>query len=93
MSYSFTVAADTKLDANRQIREQFHAVVVAQPNHAADQEAAVVAGQSLVTLLAAPREGEEICVNMSGSLSWQHDEFRSASLSVNAWLRTKEKTG
>ena len=38
------------------------AVVVAQPSHAADKEAAVVAAQTLVRLLAEPHEGTEIYV-------------------------------
>lgn len=94
MSYSFSVTADTKFDATHKIREQFGTVVAAQPNHVADREAAVVAAQSLVRLLAEPHEGDEICVSVNGSLSWQHDapeEFLSASLSVNASLRNKSK--
>lgn len=95
MSYSFSVTADTKSDANRQIREQFDAVVVAQPSHAADKEAAVVAAQTLVRLLGEPREGDEIYVNMYGSLGWRHDapdEFLSAGITINASLRNKSKS-
>lgn len=94
MSYSFSITADTKADATRQIREQFDAVVVAQPSHEADKEAAVVAAQAFVRLLAEPHEGDEICVNMYGSLSWRHDvpeEFLSASVTINASLRNKSK--
>jgi hypothetical protein len=68
---------------------------VAQPSHAAGKEAAVVAAQTLVRLLAEPHEGDEICVNMYGSLGWRHDtdpmEFLSASLNINASLRNKSK--
>src|SRR5260221_185787 len=94
MSYSFSVTADTKVEATRQIREQFDAVIVAQPSHAADKEAAVVAAQTLVRLLAEPHEGDEIYVSMSGSLGWKHDvpdEFLSASVTINASLRNKSK--
>jgi hypothetical protein len=92
MSYSFTVTAGNKEDATRQIREQFDAVVVSQPSHAADKEAAVVAAQTFVRLLAEPGEGDEIYVNMYGSLGWRHDvldEFVSAGLTINASLRRK----
>ena len=95
MSYSFSVTADTKAEATGKIREQFDAVVVAQPSHAADKEAAVVAAQTLVRLLAEPHEGDEIYVNMYGSLGWRHDtepvEFLSAGLTINASLRNKGK--
>ncbi len=92
MSYSFSITANSKTDATRQIREQFDAVVVAQPPHAADREAAVVAAQTLVRLLADPSEGDEICVSINGSLSWTHGDpnrFVGANLSVYTSLRTK----
>lgn len=95
MSYSFSVTADNKMDATRQIREQFDAVVVAQPSHAADKEAAVVAAQTLVRLLAEPHDGDEIHVNMSGSLGWQHDspeEFLHANVTISTSLRNKAKS-
>lgn len=94
MSYSFSVTADTKEDATRKIREQFDAVVVAQPSHAADKEAVVVAAQTFVRLLAEPHAGDEIYVNICGSLSWRHDvpeEFLGADTSINASLRNKGK--
>ena len=94
MSYSFSVTADTKAEATGKIREQFDAVVVAQPSHAADKEAAVVAAQTLVRLLAEPHEGDEIYVSMNGSLGWKHDvpeEFLHANVTINASLRNKSK--
>jgi len=93
MSYSFTVVADSKEEATRQIREQFDAIVVSQPSHVADKEAAVVAAQILVRLLADPHEGDEIYVNMYGSLGWRSDvpeEFLHANLSINTSLRNKK---
>lgn len=92
MSYSFSVTADTKEDATRLIREKFDEVVVTQPTHAADKEAAVVAAQTLVRLLADPHEGDEIVVSMNGYLSWKSevpDEFLQASLTVSTQLRNK----
>ena len=97
MSYSFSVTADTMDDATRQIREQFDAVVAAQPSHAADKEAAVVAAQTLVRLLDVSGDGEEIYVSMSGSLGWNHDnhdnpeKFIHASVTINASMRAKAK--
>jgi hypothetical protein len=92
MSYSFTVAADTKDEAIRRIREKFDAIVKAQPSHASDREAAVVAAQTLVRLLAEPAEDDEVYVIMNGSLSWNADapnEFLNAGLGVNVMLRKK----
>lgn len=94
MSYSFQVVAATKEEATGKIREQFDAVVVSQPTHAADKETAIVAGQELVRLLAEPGEGEEIVVNMSGYLSWKRDapdEFVQASMSISTAIRPKVK--
>lgn len=92
MSYSFSVTGGTKEDVTGQIRSRFDHVVASQPYHAADKEAAVVAAQVLVRLLAEPREGDEIYVSMHGSLSWRHDapdEFLGASVSINVSLRNK----
>jgi len=94
MSYSFSVTADTKAEATRQIREKFDEVVAAQPSHAADKEAAVVAAQTLLRLLAEPREGDEIYVSMNGSVGWRHDapeEFLHANVAINTSLRSKSK--
>lgn len=94
MSYSFSITADTKAEATGKIRDQFDAVVVAQPSHAADKEAAVVAAQALVRLLAEPHDGDEIYVSMNGSLGWKHDvpeEFLHANVTINTSLRNKGK--
>lgn len=90
MSYSFSVVASDKVEVTRQIREQFDGVVAAQPTHAADKEAVVVAAQSLVRLLAEPQGDEEIHVSMYGSLSWRSDkEFIAAGATINVSLRNK----
>ena len=94
MSYSFSVTADTKAEATDKIREQFDAVVLAQPSHAADKEAATVAAKNLIKLLAEPHEGDEIYVSMGGSLGWQHDvpgRFLHANVSISTSLRSKSK--
>ena len=94
MSYSFLITADTKEEATGKIRDQFDAVVASQPIHAADKEAAVIAAQAFVRILADPHEGDEIYVNVYGSLGWRYDspdEFLSAGLTINASLRNKSK--
>lgn len=94
MSYSFSVTADTKAEATRQIRERFDDVVSAQPSHAADKEAAIGAAQTLVRLLTEPYDGEEIYVSMNGSLSWVNglpEKFTQASVNINVSLRNKSK--
>lgn len=94
MSYSFTVTADTKAEATGKIREQFDAVVAAQPSHAADKEAAVIAAQTLVRLLAEPDHSNEIYVSMNGSLGWRHDapdQFLHADVTIHVSLRSKSE--
>lgn len=93
MSYSFSVIADTKAEAKQKIADSFANVVNGQPSHAADQAAVVACGQAFVDLLADPQEGDEIYVNMYGSLSWHNDDvggtFLSGGVTVNASLRNK----
>lgn len=97
MSYSFSVTAATKEESTAKIREKFDDVVVAQPTHAADKEAAVVAAQTFVRLLAEPKDDEEIYVIVNGSLGWNYDqgmaptEFLHADLNLNVSLRAKTK--
>jgi hypothetical protein len=91
MSYSFTVVANTKTDANRQIREQFDKIAESQPIHLSDKEAAIVAGQSSVNLLSEPTDNTEIYVNMYGSVSWRDvsNEITAVGLTVNVSKRNK----
>jgi hypothetical protein len=90
MSYSISATADTKEDAARQIKERFDAIVVSQPSHAADKEAALAAAGAFIDLLADPPQGHEVYVSMYGSLSWHHEtpeEFIAAGCSVSVSLR------
>jgi hypothetical protein len=94
MSYSFTIVATTKEDATRQIREQFDAVVAAQPSHEVDKEAVVVAAQSFVRSLAEPHDGDEIYIAINGSVGWINDdpkEFLSVGTTISVSLRNKAK--
>lgn len=92
MSYSFTVAAADKAAAKQRISEEFDRVVHQQPSHAADRDAAVAVGQAFVDALRDPGAGEEIHVNMYGSVGWKHDEpgaLTSAGVTANASIRAK----
>lgn len=92
MSYAFSITATSKEEATGKIREQFDAVVAAQPTHAADKEGAIAAAQTLVRLWADPLEGEEIVVHVSGSLGWNFGfgapktEFTSVDLSIKTFV-------
>lgn len=90
MSYSFSVTASTKDEAKQKVAEQFAQVVKNQPSHAADEAAAVAAGNAFVDLLGDVPDGQEVYVAMHGSLGWNHDapdKFLSAGVSVSAGLR------
>lgn len=90
MSYSFSIAADSKSGASQKVAEALDQVVAAQPSHAADQKAAQDAADALIGALQDPHEGEHITVSVSGSLTWrQPDAFLSASVSVNAYVTAK----
>lgn len=95
MSYSFSVTANTKEEAKRQIADYFdNNVIVGQPTHAADRAAAVACGQAFVDVLVDPGKENDIFVNMSGSLGWRDSaakEFHSASVNVSASVRFKDK--
>lgn len=89
MSYSFSVAAASKADAVAKVAAAFDQVVASQPTHAADKEAAVAAAGAFIDLLQDPGEGEQIAVNMYGSLGWKQSDapptsFISGNVSVSA---------
>jgi hypothetical protein len=93
MSYSFTVAADTKEEAKRKIAENFDNVVAGQSSHSADRDAGVACAQAFVDMLAEPVDGDEIYVSVHGSLSWRTaapEKFYNAIIGINAGLRDKK---
>lgn len=90
MSYSFSVAADTKDEAGVKIEAELAKVVVAQPTHVADRQAAQDAAERFIDVLREPREGEHVVVSMSGSLSWQEaGVFVGASVNISAYIAPK----
>lgn len=85
MSYSFSVTASTKALAVEQVCSKFDEVVVAQPNHVVDKDAAIAAAKSFVDLLREPSEFDQVSVSVSGYLSWNSpDEFVGANVAISA---------
>lgn len=85
MSYSFQAQAATKAELKTQVAEQFAAVVLAQPPHAADQDAALAAAENFIDLLA-DDEAQDISINMHGSL-WTSDAgILSANVNVTCTI-------
>ena len=86
MSYSFQAKGATKEAALKDVSDKFDKVVEQQPVHAADKGAAMLASAGVVDLVGEPAEGEEIRVNVSGSLQWtgpdEDRRFLGASVSV-----------
>ena len=90
MSYSFSVTAADRAEAQEKIAAQFDAVVSNQPEHAADRDAAETAVMAFVDLLTEPSEDQQIAVSVSGYLSWRETgKYQSANVSVNANLVSK----
>lgn len=96
MSYSFSVNAATKDEAKIGVLSQFNQVVLSQPTHAKDKEAAVTAANAFIDLLETPSLEQEVLVTMWGSLSWNYQEggneptqFTGGSVSITVGLRNK----
>ena len=90
MSYSFNVRAATKALALSAVIAKIDEVVVQQPIHAHDQEAAKAAAETFIGLVRDPGEGEEISVSVNGSVSSYGDTgFVSAGVGVSASVLTK----
>ena len=94
MSYSFAITGASKAEATAKVAAEFDQVVANQPSHAADKDGAVAAANAFINLLREPREGEQIAVNMYGSLGWEHSEssptaFLSGNVSVSASIAAK----
>ena len=94
MSYSFAITGISKVDAAAKVAAKFDQVIVNQPTHAADKEGAVAAANAFINLLREPGDGEQIAVNMYGSLGWEHSDnpptaFLSGNVSVSASIAKK----
>ena len=90
MSYSFGITAATKDEAGEKIEAEWGKIVIAQPSHAADRQAAQDAAKAFIGVLKEPSEGECIKVDMYGSLSWRDGNvFTAAQVNVSAYLAPK----
>lgn len=90
MSYSFSVTAESKVEAKEKIAGQFDTIIAAQPVHAADRASAQAAADAFVDVLKDPAENEQIAVTVNGYVSWQAEgEFTGASVGVTAAVRFK----
>jgi hypothetical protein len=92
MSYSFSVQAPSKDEAKAALAAQFDAVVVSQPTHAADKNAAITAASAFIDMLTDPDETQIISVSMHGSLGWNTPDpksFTGAGVGISASLVAK----
>ncbi|WP_316228388.1 MULTISPECIES: hypothetical protein [unclassified Bradyrhizobium] len=92
MSYSFTVRAATKAEAKAAVAAQFDQVVVTQPIHARDKDAALVNAGAVIDLLADQGpDDHEIAVSCNGYVGWREalrddgsNPLSAASVSASA---------
>lgn len=89
MSYSFSVKAATKAEAETKVRDELVKVVTSQPIHKRDCDQAFNAAETFIRLLA-DDDTRDVYVSVSGSLSWDLkdgvERFTGASVSVSASL-------
>ena len=95
MSYSFNVRASDKSEAMDKVIAELDKVVVNQPVHAKDRDAARRAAEAFIDILPTD-EDKDVQVYMSGSCSWSGasgDEVISqAGVNVSAALVAREAT-
>jgi copper(I)-binding protein len=85
MSYSFSVKAATKAEAIKLANEQFDAVEVAQPVHAADMPGAKEATAAFTNLLA-DDDKCDTTVSVNGSVWSPPEGLRQVSININVGL-------
>lgn len=91
MSYSFNVTADTKDQAGEMVEAELGKVVLTQPVHDNDRQAAQDAAEAAINLLVEPKDGECVRVSVSGYLSWvAENAFVSASINVTVGIGPKQ---
>jgi hypothetical protein len=90
VTYSFEVTAATKAEAKQKIAKEFDNVVAYQPIHAADRAPAQAAGEAFIDALIDPPDGQEIYVNIYGSVGCRGEkDITGANVSVRALLTPK----
>ena len=90
MSYSFNVRTADKASVADALAAEFDKVVASQPVHAADREVALATAAAVLGVIAAPGDGQDISVNVSGWLQWtgsgpdNPEAFGGCNVSVSA---------
>lgn len=83
MSYSFSVRASSKDEAGVKVEAELAKVMLAQPVHERDRQAAQDAAEAFINILSEPGAGECISLSINGSLSWRGvGDFSGSSFSV-----------
>lgn len=89
MSYSFGVRGATKVEALAMVVAELDKVVLSQPVHAADRDAAHAAAVAFVGMLVVD-ETRDVIVSVNGSVSSSEAGISSGSVSVSAYNAVKE---
>lgn len=93
MSYSFSFTADNKESAKARAADEWANIVMQQPNHVRDRDAALTAINGFIDLLE-DDETKAVSVSCHGSISWQSAEENppliGGSAGIGAYLVTKE---
>lgn len=93
MSYSFSVSSHTKDGAKKGLAAKLDEVIVSQPAHAKDKDAALAAAGSFIDLLGDIPEEHELSVSLHGSVGWNHDApdvLTGAGVGVSAAFKKVE---
>lgn len=69
MSYSFSVRAGSKGDAQRQVNAKLDEVMVQQPIHEIDRFRAQAAVEEFLIAIGEPAEGMELALSVTGSVT------------------------
>lgn len=88
MSFWFQVKGKTKSAALAEVEVKMAEVVKNQPVHSRDSAQVLEVSKLYLGLIDDPEEGEEVTMNVSGSLGWRGNEekFTSANVGVSAYV-------
>jgi hypothetical protein len=87
MSYSFSMVAKSKAEAIEKVKAEFDGIVLSQPSHGTDRDAAESAVTALIAVLTEVGENEKLTVSVSGSLGWRAEGvFTSSNLSIQTYI-------
>lgn len=90
MSYSFSITADSKDEAGVKVEAELAHVVLTQPVHEHDRQAAQNVAEAFIDLLTEPQPGEHFVVSVNGSLGRRSEgHFLHANVAVAASIQPK----